>query len=101
VSGAAIAIGRAALSDRAWLAASAQRLAREAAALDACLAAAGLGVIGGTRLFRLAATDDAAGVFARLGRAGILVRRFEEHPRCLRFGQPGTPEAWARLRRAL
>ena len=101
VSGPAIAAGRAALADAAWRERMRALLAGEAAALDACLATAGLRVIGGTRLFRLAAHDDAAVLFDRLGRAGILVRRFAARPTWLRFGLPGTPEAWARLRAAL
>jgi hypothetical protein len=40
-------------------------------------------------------------VFERLGEAGILVRRFADHPRWLRFGLPATQEAFARLRQAL
>jgi cobalamin biosynthesis protein CobC len=100
VSGPALAIGRLALADRDWLAATAARLGVEARDLDACLAAAGLSVVGGTRLFRLA-EGDAASVFERLGRAGIFVRRFAGQPNRLRFGFPGSPEGWERLRRAL
>ena len=101
VSGPAIAAGRAALADAPWRARMHRRLADEAAALDRCLAAAGLAVIGGTSLFRLAATARAAATFDRLGRAGILVRRFAEQPEWLRFGLPPTPDAWERLRAAL
>ncbi len=101
VSGPAIAAGRAALADTAWRDAMRERLRREAAALDGCLAAAGLQVLGGTMLFRLAAGDRAPQLFERLGRAGILVRRFSEQPRWLRFGLPDTANAWARLRAAL
>ena len=88
VSGPAIAIGRRALGDTAWLAATAARLARDARRLDACLTGAGLRVLGGTVLFRLAEMDDASSVFVRLGRAGIFVRRFGDHPGWLRFGVP-------------
>jgi cobalamin biosynthesis protein CobC len=101
VSGPAIAIGCTALADRAWLHATAARLARETAALDDCLRQGGLDVLGGTRLFRLARSDRAATVFARLGRAGILVRRFADQPDRLRFGLPGDMAAWQRLRAAL
>ena len=101
VSGIAIAAGRAALADVAWRDAMRVRLRQEAAALDACLAAAGLDVVGGTLLFRLAEHDNAQALFRRLGGAGILVRRFDDQPRRLRFGLPGTPDAWARLRAAL
>jgi cobalamin biosynthetic protein CobC len=101
VSGPALTIGRAALADRAWLAATAARLRAEAAEMDACLVAAGFRVVGGTRLFRLAEGAGAPKMFERLGRAGIFVRRFDEQPHWLRFGLPGTPEGWARLRQAL
>ncbi|PHK94264.1 threonine-phosphate decarboxylase [Pseudoroseomonas rhizosphaerae] len=100
VSGPAIAIGRAALADAAWREAAALRLARDAARLDALLEGAGLRVLGGTRLFRLA-EGDAAHWHDRLGRAGILVRRFSARPRWLRFGLPGDEAAWARLSNAL
>jgi cobalamin biosynthetic protein CobC len=95
VSGAAITIGTTMFDDAGWRAAMAARLAGEAASLDALLSAAGLTVRGGTALFRLAESADAASVFHRLGAAGILVRRFAAHPRWLRFGLPGA--GWARL----
>ncbi len=101
VSGPAIAAGRAALADAAWRERTRARLAGEAASLDACLEAAGLRVLGGTVLFRLATSARAAALFDRLGRAGILVRRFAGQPDWLRFGLPPTPEARARLRAAL
>jgi cobalamin biosynthetic protein CobC len=96
VSGPAIEAGRAALADPAWRDAAARRLAADAGALDDVLRGAGLRVVGGTRLFRLAEADDAQAVFERLGRAGILVRRFDDQPGRLRFGIP--PDAAARRR---
>ncbi len=99
VSGAAIAIGTLVLEDDAWRAAMAARLAEDAARLDAVLEAAGLTKRGGTPLFRLAESTDAASVFEQLGAAGILVRRFAAHPRWLRFGLPGA--AFDRLAAAL
>jgi cobalamin biosynthetic protein CobC len=101
VSGPAIAIGCRALLDRVWVADAAARLKREAADLDRCLAAAGLRVLGGTRLFRLAEGAHAAALFQQLGTAGILVRRFPAQPRWLRFGIPGQSAEWDRLRVAL
>jgi cobalamin biosynthetic protein CobC len=98
VSGPAIAIGTAALADAPWRAAEAARLAGEAAALDACIAVLGLHVQGGTTLFRLAEGAAAPVVFTALGEAGILVRRFAARSDQLRFGLPGSPAAWARLR---
>ncbi len=99
VSGAAVEIGTAALADRAWLAAARARSAGDAARLDRLLSDAGMRVIGGTRLFRLAAVADATAAFERLGRAGILVRQFEAEPGWLRFGLPG--DGWDRLEAAL
>ncbi len=101
VSGPAIAIGEAALADSAWIAATQRRLAQAAQRLDALLAGAGLDIVGGTSLFRLAQTPVAAPLFEKLGRAGILVRRFAEHPTWLRFGLPGDEPAWERLAGAL
>ena len=99
VSGAAIEIGKTALADSDWLAKAKRRGAFDAARLDLLLAKAGLQVVGGTRLFRLARAGDAMAVFNRLGRSGILVRRFEAEPAWLRFGVPG--HAWDRIEAAL
>jgi cobalamin biosynthesis protein CobC len=101
VSGPALAIGRAALSDRAWLARTAAERAAEAGRLDRMLVRAGCAVIGGTSLFRLARCPDAPGLFRRLGAAGIHVRRFEARPDLLRFGLPAGKEQWCRLSRVL
>lgn len=101
VSGPAIAIGREALSDRAWLAAAAERLVQAARELDACLSQNGLRVLGGTRLYRLAESDSSAAIFSRLGNAGIFVRRFANQPTWLRFGQSGGAGDMERLRAAL
>ena len=101
VSGAAIAVGGAALADDAWRIAAEPLLRDDSARLGALLAAARCGAIGHTLLFRLVAHGDAAGLAARLGEAGILVRRFAGHPHWLRFGVPGHPGAWDRLARAL
>lgn len=101
VSGPAAAIGTAALRDGAWLRRAAERLQRDRERLDLLLAGAGVPVIGGTRLFRLAASRQAPDLFDRLGRAGILVRRFGARPHWLRFGLPGDQAAWERLAEAL
>jgi cobalamin biosynthesis protein CobC len=101
VSGPAIAIGTRALADLAWAEAMAARLEREAARLDALLAQAGWRIVGGTRLFRLAARRDAPRAFERLLLAGVLTRPFPHAPDRLRFGLPGTETAWARLAAAL
>lgn len=97
VSGAAIAIGAAALADPAWLNEATARLTRDAGRLDDLLAGAGFVPAGGTPLFRFVRTDDAAGAFTALARQGILVRRFEAQPGVLRFGLPGPEEEWGVL----
>ena len=101
VSGPAIAVGTTALADTAWADAMRVRLRCEAAQLDATLAGANLDVIGGTSLFRLVDTLAADELFQHLGRAGIMVRRFDERPRWLRFGLPKDAGEWERLRAAL
>jgi cobalamin biosynthetic protein CobC len=101
VSGPAIAIGQTALADPAWIRPMRERLAQEARRLDEVLAAAGMEIAGGTSLFRLARTPAADRLFHHLGRTGILVRCFPEHPDWLRFGLPGSDIAWDRLRTAL
>ena len=100
VSGPAIAIGRAALADLAWQRATRDRLARDADRLDALLSGAGLPVIGGTTLFRLASHAQAARRHDMLCRAGILTRSFEDRPDRLRFGLP-APADWDRVAKAL
>jgi cobalamin biosynthetic protein CobC len=101
VAGPAIAVGQAALSDRAWVETTRASLERDALRLDQLLAAAGLDVVGGTVLFRLVQTTVAGELFEHLGRAGIWVRRFAEQPAWLRFGLPSDEPAWMRLRTAL
>ena len=101
VSGAAIDIGVAALSDSAWLAATRETLAADAVALDEILKAAGLTPLGGAPLFRLAGDADAPRRFRALAEAGIWVRRFEARPAQLRFSIPNSEADRARLRAAL
>ena len=78
-----------------------RRLADEMRRLDALLSCAGLETIGGTSLFQLVGTPRAADLYRHLGRAGILVRRFDAQPSWLRFGLPGNEAAWERLRVAV
>ncbi len=101
VSGPAIAIGIRALADSDWLEAMRARLGRDAARLDALLHGAGWRIIGGARLFRLAAQTDARAAFERLLVAGILARPFADASDWLRFGIPGDENAWERLAAAL
>jgi cobalamin biosynthetic protein CobC len=101
VSGPALAIGRKALADDDWLAATKARLDRDGERLDGVLAAAGFTPIGATPLFRLVRHGDVPGMIERLGRRGIHVRAFSRQPQWLRFGLPGTDEAFLRLGSAL
>ena len=88
-----------ALADSDWLEATRARLGGDAARLDALLHGAGWRIIGGTRLFRLAAHADARAAFERLLVAGILTRPFADAPDWLRFGIPGDENAWEQARR--
>jgi cobalamin biosynthetic protein CobC len=101
VSGPALEIGRRAMADAAWSEAMRTRLASSAARLDRILVAAGLGIVGGTTLYRLAESADAEALHAALARRGILVRPFARRPRWLRFGLPADEAGWERLARGL
>jgi cobalamin biosynthetic protein CobC len=101
VGGAALDIGATALADMAWREKTRGVLAEAQARLDGVLAKSGLEIIGGTSLFRLVRSREAALLFQRLGEAGILVRRFAEHPAWLRFGLPDRDAGWQRLAVAL
>jgi cobalamin biosynthetic protein CobC len=100
-SGPALAAGAVALADQDWIDSMRVRLATAAIHLDALLHEARLRIVGGTSLFRTVQTPAAAELFLRLGKAGILVRRFSERADLLRFGLPGDENAWERLRAAL
>jgi cobalamin biosynthetic protein CobC len=69
--------------------------------LERILTAAGLQIVGGTDLFCLTDSPVAQSIFGHLGRAGILVRAFADHPTWLRFGLPGSKANLARLETAL
>ena len=101
VSGPAIEVGLKALADSAWLESTRAGLAEEAARLDRLLISAGWEVIGGTKLFRLAANADASARFLALLRHGLLARPFADAPDRLRFGLPANEAAWERLTAAL
>ncbi|HEV7335270.1 MAG TPA: threonine-phosphate decarboxylase CobD [Bosea sp. (in: a-proteobacteria)] len=100
VAGPALEIGAQALADAGWLAAQERERGDDARRLDALLARRGR-VVGGTALYRLLETPDASQLFARLGRAGIYVRRFQSDPSRLRFGLPGDEAGWVRLAEVL
>ncbi|MGF9694986.1 threonine-phosphate decarboxylase CobD [Rhizobium sp. 0TCS1.26] len=100
IPGPTLHVGREAFRDHAWQAQMCARLTQDAGRLDGLLATAGLNVCGGTSLFRYLRDRRAQAVFEHLGQAGILVRRFSEHPDVLRIGLPGV-DGWERLEAAL
>lgn len=97
VSAPALAVGLAAYADVGWAETTRARLAADAARLDALLTRAGIVVVGGTSLFRLARVDDGAALFEHLARGGILARPFDHDAGLLRFGLPGEEADWTRL----
>lgn len=101
VSGPALRIGAAALSDSKWADRTRLRLAVDSARLDRLiLAGGGARLAGGTDLFRLYDVGDAGAWQERLARARIWSRIFPYSARLLRLGLP--PEAgWTRLEAAL
>ena len=100
VSGPALAVGRAALSDPAWARDTRARLTRDAASLDAMMGRAGARLTGGTPLFRLYDVGQADAFQARLAEHRILGRVFPYSESWIRLGLPG-PEGWPRLEAAL
>jgi cobalamin biosynthetic protein CobC len=101
ISGPAIAIGEAALSDRSWAEATVARLRSDASRLDVLAQSAGWKPLGGTELFRLYDTPNAAAVQNRLARHQIWTRMFSYSDRWLRLGLPGQMAEWDRLAAAL
>ncbi len=101
VSGPALEIGRTALADSTWRVTMRARLAADARRLDALLEGAGICVVGGTSLFRLIETDNAARLHDGLARQGIWVRIFDDRPTLVRIGLPGETAAFERLADAL
>ncbi len=100
VSGAAIEIGRAALADGNWQTGMRKSLTGHAERLDDLANAAGWSVVGGTTLFRLYDTPDAAEAQTRLAEGKVLGRVFPYSDRWVRLGLP--PEGgWAQVRPAL
>jgi len=96
----AMAAATHAYADEAWASRTRTRLAAGAARLDRVLRRAGLEILGGTSLFRLARSPEAPQIFLQLARAGVLCRPFDD-PARLRFGLPGAGRDWVRLTSAL
>jgi len=101
ISGAAIEIGRRALLDRTWAEQARARLAGDSRRLDDLALGAGWKLVGGTPLFRLYETANAAAAQARLAEAHIWSRVFTGQPGWLRLGLPGNDAEWTRLGAAL
>lgn len=98
VSGPALEIGAAALSDAGWQQATRGELQRRTRRFDQGMRDRGIHVLGGTSLFRLAKLGDAGAFAARLRQQGIHVRIFTARPHWMRFGLPADEaEFWRRL----
>lgn len=101
VSGPALAIGATAVNDLNWANATRSRLAADSARLDQVAITAGFTPIGGTDLFRLYDTPNAAAAQRQLAKAKILGRVFPYSKTWLRLGLPGEDTAFVRLQAAL
>ena len=96
-SGPALAIGAAALRDRAWADRTRIAIQAQAQKLDAVLTGAGFMIAGGTGLFRLARRADASEVHTTLATKHIWCRRFDWAGDLLRFGLPPDDRELERL----
>lgn len=97
VSGPALEIGARALEDVAWADATRERLAADAARLDALV---GWKVVGGTDLFRTYEVDDAAAMQGQLAKGHVWSRIFPYSKTWIRLGLP-APDKWDQLTTAL
>jgi hypothetical protein len=77
------------------------RLRAETPRLDALVQSKGWKLLGGTELFRLYDTPDAAAAQEGLARHQIWTRMFAYSNRWLRLGLPGPAAEWDRLAKAL
>jgi cobalamin biosynthetic protein CobC len=101
VSAEALAAGTHAYAAPDWISDIRTRLQHDADRLDKLLISVGLKLVGGTSLFRLVGTPNAAKWFTHLAGQGLLIRPFAQEQNWLRFGLPGNEAAWARLEAAL
>ena len=97
VSRPAIEIGTRALLDSSWFSEMQETLNSKSSRLNRILDKEKLSIIGGTDLFTLITTDHAFELYNALANAGILVRRFENHPKWLRMGLPGVEIEWQKF----
>lgn len=101
VSGPALEIGAAAMSDLAWADDAIVYHAEASLRLDRLALKAGWSCAGGTHLFRLYETRDANAARDRLAQSQIWTRSFPYSQGWLRLGIPGTRAEWDRLAKAL
>ena len=101
VSTAALRIGALAMADRVWADDRILYLAEAALRLDRIATTAGWRPAGGTHLFRLYETGDAAAAEARLTRVLVRAKRFPWSAGWLRLAIPASPVEWDRLSAAL
>ncbi len=101
ISGPAIDVGIAALSDAAWATTMRAQLAKDAIRADALAAKAGWTLLGGTTLFRLYNTPNAKAAQDQLAQAQVWSRIFPWSATALRLGLPGPDAEWDQLSRAL
>ncbi|NDW00343.1 threonine-phosphate decarboxylase CobD [Salipiger sp. PrR002] len=99
VSGPAIEIASAALTDRPWQEETIRRLSADAARLDALAGAAGWRLIGGTPLFRSYACPGAKAAQETLAARHIWSRIFPYSDSWIRLGLPPCSR-WGQLERA-
>lgn len=100
VSGPALRIATAALTDQSWASETRTRLTEDTARLDALMAKAGADLQGGISLFRLYRVDNAEVWQERLARNHIWSRIFPYSEHYVRLGLP-APLAWPQLEAAL
>jgi cobalamin biosynthesis protein CobC len=93
-------VARDALLDRAWHAATRQRLQHDSRRLAELLGQHGLVPHGGCELFQWVRTERALRLHEDLASKGILTRHFGSVP-SLRFGLPASADHWRRLEEAL
>jgi cobalamin biosynthetic protein CobC len=101
VSGPALLIGAAALSDQPWADRTRRSLEQQAGALDEVLMQAGFAIAGGTPLFRLVRHRQALQLHDELAKHHIWCRNFDWADDLLRFGLPPDAAGLDRLAVAL
>lgn len=101
ISGPAIDVGIAALSNTQWADTMRAQLKNDAARADVLAAKAGWTLLGGTTLFRLYDTPDAQAAQDQLAKAQVWSRIFPWSSRALRLGLPGPEAEWDQLACAL